>query len=622
MRRLLSSLTLLLLAVFVSGFDGPINPPAPMPGGPPASGLHFGRAVDIHGDDMAVANDDVVRIYRRTSAGWLLQAQVEPHFMVNNVQICGDVLAVGNAFTDLSIASPGVAIYEQDTLTGLWALRAELRDPTGRDGTWGSVIDLDANVLVVGGYSVISLLCSGNASVFERRITSTGSGWVLREQLNPPFVLPAPGPGGWMNMFGMAVAVSGQTLAVAGLAPPTTPEGWGVSKVWLYRRNITAGMHWVLDGAPLVVPASMLALDGDTLAVGNWRSGLVLYQRRPAGWTLQTTINMTGDGLWSMAMEGGQCAVRGLGDYRNSEPSGVPTNDNVGIIERSAGAWNMRQSLLLTQSGINLYGGQQTQLLALDGGTLVCGEPNRAGILGGEIGRVAVATMHGANFTISEDIAPPQVIKMAKLGTTPPVITVVPMGNDVDRVVVTASGAAILGTVDQCGYVPFTLAGDGDIVARVISQKPATTGYTLNATAKAGLMFRESLAPGARNIVMALMPSGLMFQWREFTNGLTTLRPKGAAAAPLWLKLARKGASVAGYSSHDGVTWTMQGVRPFITGTIHAGLVVNNTAAQAATVVFDGVRVTPLPAAAVAGATAPEPKAPSASGLMLAPTLR
>lgn len=118
---------------------------------------------------------------------------------------------------------------------------------------------------------------------------------------------------------------------------------------------------------------------------------------------------------------------------------------------------------------------------------------------------------------------------------------------------------------------------------------------------------------------MALMPSGLMFQWREFANGVTTLRPKGAAAAPIWLKISRKGSSVAGYASPDGVTWTMQGVRPFSAGPVHIGLVVNNTAAQAATVVFDGVRITPPPMPGAPDAATAEPQAPSASGILLVP---
>ena len=608
---MLRLLQILLLAVAASAFDGPVNPPLPTNGGMDVPGLHHGKAVDLCGDRMAVASGDGVRIYQRTNASWRLQAEVpQGAENITCVQVSGDVLAVG--------FDGGVRVYEQEPVSGTWPLRATLCDPQV-DATvgwtfWGNALDLDHDVLVVGGYAWAMGMGVGSASVFERRVGLTGSTWLLRDHLVDP---DAPRSADQPAFFGAAVAVSGRTVAISGLSSVWTMSGDLAGRVWLYHQEVGGGRHWLRDPTPLPIYADTLAIDGDTLAAGGWMSGLTIFQRRCTGWAVQATLSLPAGSNywpWCFSLEGGLLAVRDMGIFPTT---GVAGHETVQIYERAAGAWPLRQSIPLVQAGLEFYDNHMSQLLAVDGGTIVVSEPNRDGLNGPQVGRVAVITATSAGWAISDDIAPPQPLKQAKIGTTPPLLSALAMGNDVDRVVVTASGAAILGSADEFGFVPFTLAGDGEIRARILSQTPGAPGYALNPSAKAGLMFRESLAPGARNVLVALMPSGLMFQWREFTKGVTMLRFKGAATAPVWLKLARKGTSVAGFSSLDGVTWTMLGVRPFIAGPIHAGLVVNNTATQAATVVFDGVTITPKPMPAVPTASA-SIDLPAASGPILA----
>jgi hypothetical protein len=60
--------------------------------------------------------------------------------------------------------------------------------------------------------------------------------------------------------------------------------------------------------------------------------------------------------------------------------------------------------------------------------------------------------------------------------------------------------------------------------------------------------------------MMVLTPgNGAAFQRRVSTGGTSTHTSGGAAAAPLWVKVARKGSTFSGYRSSDGVTWTLVG---------------------------------------------------------------
>ncbi len=53
--------------------------------------------------------------------------------------------------------------------------------------------------------------------------------------------------------------------------------------------------------------------------------------------------------------------------------------------------------------------------------------------------------------------------------------------------------------------VPFTLSGDGEIRARVICQSACNRGV-LNPLAQAGVMLRESLDPGSRQVLLHCLP--------------------------------------------------------------------------------------------------------------------
>ncbi|MBP7052623.1 MAG: lamin tail domain-containing protein [Phycisphaerae bacterium] len=116
------------------------------------------------------------------------------------------------------------------------------------------------------------------------------------------------------------------------------------------------------------------------------------------------------------------------------------------------------------------------------------------------------------------------------------------------------SGADIGGTADSFHYVFMPLQGDGELVARVVAVS------NTHASAKAGVMIRESLAAGSRYAMQAITPGGgTLFQRRTTTNGTSVPTSGNTLIAPYWVRIIRRGSTFAGYHSPDGVRWTQQG---------------------------------------------------------------
>src|SRR5206468_8488959 len=104
---------------------------------------------------------------------------------------------------------------------------------------------------------------------------------------------------------------------------------------------------------------------------------------------------------------------------------------------------------------------------------------------------------------------------------------------------VTGAGADIWGTADALRYAYTTLNGDGQVTARV-----ATEQY-VNAWTKAGVMIRDSVAPGSRQALMLVSPSkGNAFQRRVATNAASTNTAGALVTAPYWMRLSRVGNTI------------------------------------------------------------------------------
>ena len=150
---------------------------------------------------------------------------------------------------------------------------------------------------------------------------------------------------------------------------------------------------------------------------------------------------------------------------------------------------------------------------------------------------------------------------------------------------ITSSGADIGGTSDQFHFVYQPVLGDVQLIARI------ATIEIPNTASKGGIMIRETLAAGSKNVALVLK-GGSRYQFqRRLSTGAGISYTSGTQTAPVWFKLTRLGDTFNGYRSINGVTWTSAGsvVIP-MSSTVYVGLVMSShDNATTATATFDSV---------------------------------
>lgn len=150
-------------------------------------------------------------------------------------------------------------------------------------------------------------------------------------------------------------------------------------------------------------------------------------------------------------------------------------------------------------------------------------------------------------------------------------------------VLVISAGEDVWSTADAFHFVYTELSGSMDISVRV--EAIDADGVW----AKAGLMIREGLEPGARNVFLPLTAArGAVLQARMESNGITIDTLAGgivmqdtAPTAPWWLRLSREGNTVIGYVSPDGTAWSELGrVDVALSEDVYAGLALTNHSSE------------------------------------------
>ncbi len=119
---------------------------------------------------------------------------------------------------------------------------------------------------------------------------------------------------------------------------------------------------------------------------------------------------------------------------------------------------------------------------------------------------------------------------------------------------VQAAGVDFWGTTDSGGFIEQELTGDFELSARA---------SILNANhewAKAGLMVRDGLEAGARNVMFTVTArNGLSRQMRPARDAESVTQSDGRISGPRWLKLVRKGDRISCFHSSDGKVWAAYG---------------------------------------------------------------
>jgi RHS repeat-associated protein len=155
---------------------------------------------------------------------------------------------------------------------------------------------------------------------------------------------------------------------------------------------------------------------------------------------------------------------------------------------------------------------------------------------------------------------------------------------------VKAAGQGISGTADGMHFVYQTLTGDGTIIARVTNN--GGNGYNL-----IGVMFRETLNPGATNAFVDYWPNLAGLTVRATTSGNTTNQSTFFAGPyyPYWVEVARTGNTFNGYISLDGTIWMPVGTSQTINmaQAVYVGLGASSQSTTTLkTATFDNVSVT------------------------------
>jgi hypothetical protein len=119
------------------------------------------------------------------------------------------------------------------------------------------------------------------------------------------------------------------------------------------------------------------------------------------------------------------------------------------------------------------------------------------------------------------------------------------------------NGDDIWNNSDAFHYAYVSLSGDGEIIARVVSN-----GYGSNDWAKGGVMIRETLDPDSKHVMMVVTGGeggGKAFQGRSTTGGSSFSSHGGSqVSSPLWVMLKRIGDTFTGYYSLNGIDWIQQ----------------------------------------------------------------
>lgn len=119
-----------------------------------------------------------------------------------------------------------------------------------------------------------------------------------------------------------------------------------------------------------------------------------------------------------------------------------------------------------------------------------------------------------------------------------------------DQFLVAGSGSDVWGRADSFRYVFRSAPSDSEIVTRVDAQ------VTRHPFAKAGVMVRAGIEPGAAHAILDIKPGGgLEFMSRSVTDGDTAFIAGAQASYPVSLRLQRSETRVTAAYSSDGLTW-------------------------------------------------------------------
>ncbi len=168
---------------------------------------------------------------------------------------------------------------------------------------------------------------------------------------------------------------------------------------------------------------------------------------------------------------------------------------------------------------------------------------------------------------------------------------------------ITAGGPDIStsSTTDACRYINFPISNSSNctLTARVVSLSGGA------ATAKAGVMMRETTANNARHASMFATQSSAAYQiYRTSVGGSAGSSSSANIVRPYWMRLTRAGNVITAFTSSDGTGFQQIGTAQTITfpPEVLAGLAVSaRSDGLLSTATFDSVTISTVPSLALQG---------------------
>ncbi len=177
------------------------------------------------------------------------------------------------------------------------------------------------------------------------------------------------------------------------------------------------------------------------------------------------------------------------------------------------------------------------------------------------------ASSNEANVTTPASQPGETVLTSTNIGNPTPAgsVSTITAGKDYD---VSVGGLDIWGTYDSFHFLSEQKTGDFDVAVRV------TDLTTVAADTMAGLMVRETLGTGSKNVMLKVRPNGYRLNYRSSTNGSTAGAGTGTATFPnAYVRLQRVGNTFNTFTSSDGVNWAaFQSINVTMGSTVYVGM--------------------------------------------------
>jgi len=385
-----------LLVLCLIGAPAAAQCPIPLPRVQPAF-PSFARG-GLSGDVLALSGSgDRFALFERTPAGWQQSA-----FAQLDVWWVFEPLRIALDGERLAVAAPEDGATFDDLRGSLWVYergdgwqtpRRVVPDVPADEDFLGWSIDLAGDVLVAGAPQKNSWLGQGpgHALVFE----FDGSEWSQVADLHPHGQgTSAP------SEYATVLATDGETLAVG--AWSDMQAGTFAGAVYVYERTPSG---WV-EVAKLLPPAPVttlgfgysVAVEGDTLAVCDVKQ-LHVFERGPQGWMLSQTLPpvdplLVGAFGLALDLDGDDLAV---GAPSTDVPFGANNVGALHVYRRGPAGWGPAAALLADDAPGNAWLGRSVAVD--DGAVLWVGVLPEARLLDLGLGRVSALCDGSPNST-------------------------------------------------------------------------------------------------------------------------------------------------------------------------------------------------------------------------------